>query len=122
MTGEVERAEHDAETVAVEADAPGPGADPPDDPQTVYGTIVRLRDHDRRPIVPAWLRNGRQRRAAVAWALDYSWYCVRFHAWHSPRYLGLAAFWGGWGGLLLAKRQIVWFWVWEQNALRQAAA
>lgn len=126
MSGEVigrpADGEHDAETVAVEADVPGPDADAPDDPQTVYGTIVRLRDHDRRPIVPAWLRNGRQRRTVAAWALDYAWYCVRFHAWQSPRYLGLVAFWGVWGGLRLVKRQVAWFWVWEQNALRQAAA
>lgn len=72
--------EFDSEIVAVEAAELGKPVDGPDDPRTVYGTIVARRDHDRTAIVPAWLRNPEQRREITRWAVGYSWYAVRFHA------------------------------------------
>jgi S-DNA-T family DNA segregation ATPase FtsK/SpoIIIE len=115
--------ELDAETVPVEREQLAGPVDPPDEPATLYGTIVRSRQHERRPIVPAWLRNHDQRRQFAAWAVDYVWYLVRWHAWHSPKYLGKTLLWAPWGLLRTLGRVLRWAWAEEGNwALRQHAA
>jgi hypothetical protein len=41
----------------------GGPVDPEPEPATLYGTVTRQHRHRRAPIVPAWLRNGDQRKA-----------------------------------------------------------
>ncbi|HEV2087376.1 MAG TPA: hypothetical protein VGR21_03580, partial [Cryptosporangiaceae bacterium] len=114
--------EFDAETVVVESDRLGRAVDLPDDPRTLYGTVTRIHDHERAPIVPAWLRNPAQRRQFVGWALGYAGYVVRFHTLRAPKYAVLAVFWAIVGAFRIVGRQIRWWWVIEQHGLRQAAA
>lgn len=112
----------DAETVVVDPGELGGPVDPPDEPRTLYGTIVDEQAGERRPIVPAWLRNRDQRVAFLLYFLDRIWYFARLHAWHSPVYLGKVAVFGVWGALRLLGRQFRWWWHPELFSMLQQAA
>jgi S-DNA-T family DNA segregation ATPase FtsK/SpoIIIE len=112
----------DAETVTVEPAQLGGPVDPPDEPVTLYGTIVRTREHERAPIVPAWIRNQQQRIYLARWLVRYLAYAAAFHAVRLPKYAGKVAVWAPWGVLRTTNRQIRWWWLLEQHGLRQDAA
>jgi hypothetical protein len=99
--------------------------DPADlpDPTTrrpVYVDAV-VREDDRRPIVPAALR-GPNLAPTVRLVAGRTGHRVAFHAVRSPLYVLLASVWAVVGVFRLAGRQLRWWWVSEQDALRQAAA
>lgn len=111
----------DAEVHIVEPDMLGGPVDPPDEPRTLYGTIVDSHDHRRPPIVPAWLRDREQRRAFVRQFGRMVGYHVAFHAVRSPKYATKTLVFAPWGALLLAGRQIRWWWHPELSSLMQQA-
>ena len=95
--------------------------DEPDTRAPVYVDVV-TRDHDRRPIVPASLRRGNiaatARRAASLNLHRAGYHGSRLFVLYMPLALWYAVV--GLGRLFV--RQIRWWWVIEQHALRQQAA
>jgi S-DNA-T family DNA segregation ATPase FtsK/SpoIIIE len=100
----------DAESVRVD-DGEGLGApvDRPDEQRTLYGTVTAWETAKRRPIVAAWVRNQQQRVAFVRWLVDYTWYGLRLHLFHSPKYLGKTAWYAPVGVLRLLGRLFGWW-------------
>ena len=96
--------EHDALEVAGEAQVVP--VDPPDQPKTIYATVTASRLADKRPVIPAWLRNRRERRQLVTWALDRIWHLVRFHAVRSPGYAARLVIYAPRGGWRVTRRAI----------------
>ncbi|WP_327008537.1 cell division protein FtsK [Dactylosporangium sp. NBC_01737] len=96
-------------------DEPDPGRAP------VYVDVV-TRDHERRPIIPATLRGVDNVKAAGRRAAGRAGHTLAYHAVRSPLYIVLAAFWALVGVGRLVGRQLRWWWVLEQHALRQDAA
>lgn len=88
----------------------------------VYVDVVSKPETDRRPIVPAQYRPSNLPKT-VKRAAGLHWYRTRFH---TPRlflrYLPLGTFYAIVGVFRLVNRQLAWWWVSEQQALRQEAA
>lgn len=97
------------------ADLPDPAARGP-----VYVDAV-VREDDRRPIVPAALR-GPNLAPTVRLVAGRTGHRVAYHAVRSPLYVALSSVWAVVGVFRLAGRQLRWWWVSEQEDLRQAAA
>ncbi|GAA5174936.1 FtsK/SpoIIIE domain-containing protein [Pseudonocardia eucalypti] len=65
-----------------------PEAPPDVVPGTTLGsTDLPPRPFDRRPIVPTWIRDARQRKAFVRWLAAYAWHTSAFHTVRLPKYL-----------------------------------
>ncbi|WP_030439844.1 hypothetical protein [Actinoplanes subtropicus] len=95
-------------------DEPTPGGMPVDPPPSdVRG---------RQPIVPLGLSTWGAIKSTIKYHTGVGWYHARFHAVRSPWYLIQVAFWGTYGLVKLAGRQIKWWWLTEQTGLRQRAA
>jgi S-DNA-T family DNA segregation ATPase FtsK/SpoIIIE len=115
--------EYDAETAPVDGEHLGGPVDPPDEREPLYATITRWRDHEREPLVPAWMRNRRQRVQATRWAAGFWAYAAALHVKKSPKYLAKTALWGPIGVLRTIGRVLRWATAEEGNwALRQQAA
>ena len=74
------------------------------------------------PVIPAHLRTLPGIRAAAARHAGRHWHRARFHALRSPRYLVAASAWAAVGLVRVIARQLRWWWVLEQHALRSLAA
>lgn len=61
--------------------------DPPPEKTTILATITGTRDHDRRPIIPAALRNRDERADLVRWVARFGLHVTAFHAVRVPMYL-----------------------------------
>lgn len=96
-------------------DEPEPSREP------VYVDLV-TRDHERRPVIPAALRGVSNVKAAARRAAGRAGHTIAYHAVRTPLYVVLAAFWAVIGVGRLTWRQLRWWWVLEQHALRQEAA
>ena len=87
----------------------------------VYVDVV-ARDHEQRPIIPASLRGGNL-RATVRYHTGRTVHRAAYHSWRSVLiYLPVGLFWAFIGVFRIAGRQLRWWWVTEQNHLRQEAA
>ncbi|MEV1295753.1 cell division protein FtsK [Pseudonocardia sp. NPDC049635] len=87
-------------TTSTAAAAPDPGpdrdpdrsevepvpVDPPAERRTIFATITGTREHDRRPIVPAALRNKEERADLVRWVARFGAHVTAFHAVRAPWY------------------------------------
>ncbi|MEU8185980.1 cell division protein FtsK [Micromonospora carbonacea] len=120
IPGQRTPADDDHETVDITPEPTGPPVDQPER-EPVFAAIVG-KPADRRPVIPASLRGGnlaptvKQTTSEVAHRAAY-------HAVRAPlMYLPLTMLWAGWGILRLVNRQLRWWWVVEQEPLRQAAA
>lgn len=113
--------EHDAESVIIAKETPGPDVDPPDRAATFAD--VTGPDDARRPIVPAWLRSKDQRRQAGRWALGLGAHTALYHLTRSPKYL-LKVAWYAPRGLTRGLHMAIWWARAEEGNwhLRQAAA
>lgn len=90
--------------------------------QPVYVDAVAV-DHETLPIIPAYLRGRANIKAAAKVTAKRHGRVVGFHAVRVPfMYLPLATFWSVVGVFKLTGRQLSWWWVAEQTALRQEAA
>lgn len=94
---------------------PEPTRDP------VFVDII-TRDHERRPVIPAALRGLENLKAGARRAAGRAGHTLAYHAVRTPLYVVLAAFWAVVGVGRLTGRQVRWWWVSEQGALRQEAA
>ncbi|MDQ2707634.1 MAG: hypothetical protein M3Z25_08360 [Actinomycetota bacterium] len=95
--------------------------DPPHQRQVIDVTVLASRTHDKRPIVPGWLRNRDEFRALVLWLSKYGAHATGFHLARSPMYLTRLATRspkGGWRVVVLVAR---WVFDHEQAAVRADA-
>jgi S-DNA-T family DNA segregation ATPase FtsK/SpoIIIE len=100
----------DAESVRLDTrEELGKPVDPPDQPDTLYGTVMSWEDAPRRPIAPAWVRNAEQRLAFLRWLGDYTWYAARLHVSHSPKYLAKTLWYAPIGAGRMALRLAGWW-------------
>ena len=113
----------DAEVVEVAPAALGGPVDADDSREPLYATITGIRDQERAPIVPAWLRNHDQRAQFARWVVALAAYVVAFHTVRSPKYAGKTAVWAPLGLLRSIGRALHWASAEEGNwPLRQQAA
>jgi S-DNA-T family DNA segregation ATPase FtsK/SpoIIIE len=89
--------------------------DPPHMPAAAGPAPSRL------PVLPDHLRGLDGMRRAALRTGGRAWHGARYHGIRSPLYLARAAAWAVVGVLVLAVRQIRWWWVTEQSALRSRA-
>ena len=73
----------------------------------------------RRPIVPEWVRDAAQRKAAAAWALRWTRYSAGFHALRLPKYGARVACYTPRGGIRAAVSWFRWVFDWDAHGLRQ---
>ncbi|WFG44367.1 hypothetical protein [Pseudonocardia alni] len=62
--------------------------DPPPEKATIFATITGTKDHDRRPIVPAALRNRDERADLARWVVRFGLHVTAFHIVRAPMYAG----------------------------------
>jgi S-DNA-T family DNA segregation ATPase FtsK/SpoIIIE len=99
----------------------GAPVDPPDR-KPVFGAITSRTDN-RRPIVPASLRNRDQRRVLYRWAVRYGAHTAAYHVTRSPKYAAKTAVWAPVGVVRTVVRVLRWAAAEEGNwTLRQHAA
>lgn len=122
MSDELEARPGDAESYVHEPNVIGGPVDPPAEPATLYGTVVKLQDSRRAPIIPAWLRNSDQRKAFARQFAGLALYLVGLHTTRAPKYLGKMAVFAPWGLLVLLGRQIRWATHPDLSSMMQAAA
>ncbi|HZE34294.1 MAG TPA: hypothetical protein VE198_23020, partial [Actinoallomurus sp.] len=89
------------------------------------GTVLvdpPAREGERRPIIaPQW--HGLDSIKATVRRIIGRWaYHAGYHAARAPQYAAQGGFWAGVGVFRLIGRQVRWWWVTEQHALRQHAA
>lgn len=89
-----------------------------DTPPAVYATVTGRENERRAPIVPAWLRSRDDLLATLRWQADRLWYRVRYHLWHSPKYLFRVIKWSPVGAYRIMKKVIDWVRDAEQIPLR----
>jgi S-DNA-T family DNA segregation ATPase FtsK/SpoIIIE len=112
----------DAESYEQEPGVYGGPVDPPVEPATLYGTVLRQRDGVREPIVPAWLRNSDQRKAFARKLGSNALYLSLLHTRKSPKYLAKLVVFAPWGLMVTVGRLLRWAWHPELTALEQTAA
>ncbi|GAA0333101.1 hypothetical protein NE235_13365 [Actinoallomurus spadix] len=74
------------------------------------------------PIIPPALRTWASVKASVRQIIGRWAHQAGYHAVRAPQYAMLGGFWAGVGVFRLIGRQLRWWWVTEQNTLRQYAA
>jgi S-DNA-T family DNA segregation ATPase FtsK/SpoIIIE len=84
--------------------------------------VTRRKDDRRPPIIPAWLRNGDQRKAFARQFAGLVLYVVLMRTTRSPWYLIKVGFYAPWGLLLLLGRQVRWATHPELTSMMQTAA
>lgn len=101
---------HDAETADLLPAIDGGPADAPDnDRPTVYATISWRRDEPRPPVIPAWLRNSRQRREVMRWAAGRAGYLTAYQTRQTLlRYSWAVPWYATRGALRITWRAGVW--------------
>jgi S-DNA-T family DNA segregation ATPase FtsK/SpoIIIE len=119
--------DRDAETALVGGVIEGVPVDPDEGADvpltTTWADITSRKTDSRPPILPAWLRNPRERAATVRAIADNLWYYTRRHAWHSPKYLAKTLWYTPKGLRRVLGRVLVWVTAEEGNwGLRQHAA
>jgi S-DNA-T family DNA segregation ATPase FtsK/SpoIIIE len=115
-------AEEDAESYVVEGEVIGGPVDAPIDPFEIFDVVKEAASRRRPPVIPPWLRSAEQRRVFAHQVADMVGYHIGFHTVRSPKYAVKTAWYAPIGVLSLARRQIGWWWVLEQHAIRQHAA
>jgi S-DNA-T family DNA segregation ATPase FtsK/SpoIIIE len=117
----VEYFDDDAERVQVYPDALGGPVDGPDEHRTIYADVVE-REHELRPIVPAWVRNRAQRREVARTGVSLAAYHVAYHATRAPKYAVKVAVWAPVGLVRGVWKLWAWSFDLEGFGIRQDAA
>ena len=89
-TREVERGQAapvDAEQVEIETLRQDGAVDADRTKEPLYAVITGLAEQDRAPIMPAWLRNRRERVRVPVVTLGFALYVLAFHAVRLPKYV-----------------------------------
>jgi S-DNA-T family DNA segregation ATPase FtsK/SpoIIIE len=95
--------------------------DPPEQPRTIYGTVLTTRTADRRPIVPAYLRNRQEAHDLAVWLGKYGLHVTAYHAVRLPLYAGKLAARAPLGVLVAAVTVAGWVFDREAAPLRRHA-
>jgi S-DNA-T family DNA segregation ATPase FtsK/SpoIIIE len=82
---------------------------------------ITLTPGERKPILPPALQGWVNVRATIVLACAQTWYRSRYHGIRTPLYLVALIVWAAIGAVRLALRQLHWWWVLEQHALRSKA-
>jgi S-DNA-T family DNA segregation ATPase FtsK/SpoIIIE len=90
-------------------------------PHPVAVDLVQVRE-DRLPVIPDSLRGWVNIRRTAVRVGGRHWHIARYHGLRSPVYLLAALAWAVVGVLRVLGRQLRWWWVAEQHALRSGAA
>jgi S-DNA-T family DNA segregation ATPase FtsK/SpoIIIE len=77
---------------------------------------------ERLPVIPPHLRGRANLRATLVLAAAQNWHRARYHGVRFPLYLVAVVVWAVIGLFRLAGRQLMWWWVIEQEGLRSQAA
>lgn len=109
----VEPVEVDAEVVTTEVVIGPPVDQPADDTPPMTGHV------QLEPIVPTWLRNRDDLKAALAAWARLTWYRVRKHAWLTPTYIARMLRWAPVGAARLTAKAARWAVDAEAAPLRQ---
>jgi S-DNA-T family DNA segregation ATPase FtsK/SpoIIIE len=88
--------------------------------RATYADITRA-PGERRPVLPPALQGWVNVRATIVLACAQTWYRTRYHGVRTPLYLVALAVWAVIGACRLLTRQLHWWWVLEQHALRSKA-
>jgi len=72
----------------------------------------------RRPLVPAWVLDAAQRRAALVWAAKWTGHGAAFHALRVPKYAVRACWYTPRGAARAAARWFRWVFDWDAHSLR----
>ena len=104
--------------------------DPDDGPVLVDGaevqrrpprfTVADLREGERRPIVPGWLRSRAELWGTARWAAEYSAHTGLYHLTRSPKYAGRLAARSPRGAFRVVGGFLRWLFDLEGEAVRQA--
>jgi S-DNA-T family DNA segregation ATPase FtsK/SpoIIIE len=88
--------------------------DPPDEGRTLYATVLEAKTSDRRPIVPAWLRNQDERVAVLRNVTGRTAHKTAYHVTRTPKYAAKLAVRSPVG----AGRAVLhgWRWVFDREA------
>jgi S-DNA-T family DNA segregation ATPase FtsK/SpoIIIE len=104
-----------------EPDEPPAAVDPPRLPRTLKDTALAVRDADKRPIVPAWLRDRAEATSLAVWLARYSAHVAAYHATRLPKYAVKVAWWSPRGLVVVLGRVHRWVFDGEAAPLRVAA-
>lgn len=91
------------------------------EPKTIYGTALTVRDTERRPIVPAYLRNRDEARQLARWLARFGAHVTLYHLTRSPKYALRLAWWAPRGLMLLLFHAGQWVFDAEAAPLRANA-
>jgi S-DNA-T family DNA segregation ATPase FtsK/SpoIIIE len=120
VSGEVyEPRDHESVEVGDQARDLGVPVDPPDR-KPVFAQVVARTDN-RKPIVPAVLRNREQRRILYRWAVLLGLHTAAYHATRTPKYAGRVAWRAPKGAGILALKGAKWAVHWENIERRWTA-
>ena len=96
-------------------DQPMP-VDPPDEPIDIRA--ISTRTHNKRPIIPPWMRNRHEFRALMVWLAAYGTHHTLYHTAHSPIYIARLVARSPRGGWVVIRTWWNWAWHREQTQLR----
>jgi S-DNA-T family DNA segregation ATPase FtsK/SpoIIIE len=84
------------------------------DPRTEPSPLPWSVPGERRPVVPAWVLDSAQRRAAAAWAVRWTGHATLFHLIRVPKYAARTAYYSPRGAI----RAVVWWgrWLFDLDA------
>ncbi|GAA2850171.1 FtsK/SpoIIIE domain-containing protein [Pseudonocardia halophobica] len=95
--------------------------DPPEQPRTIYATAIAVRETQKRPIVPAYLRNRDEARQLGGWLAKYGAHVALYHLTRLPKYAGKLAARAPYGVLVALLAVGAWVFDREATALRSQA-
>lgn len=112
----------DAEVIQWQAPNPdAPTVDMPDEPATIYGTVMRAQNAKRRPIVPAWARSKDERRQVARGAATAAGHTVIYHVTRTPKYVFRSTYRAPVGAGRVVRRVAGWVFDREAAPVRGAA-
>lgn len=111
----------DAEQVEIETLREGGPVDGERVKEPLYAVITGLAEQDRAPIVPAWMRDRKQRWRVPLVTAGFVVYVMVFHLLRVPKYVVLGALYSPRGAWRLGWALLSWLWVTEQLPLRLRA-
>ena len=88
--------------------------DPRDDPHT----LPWQRQHKPHPIVPEWVADAAQRKAAALWAWRWTKHATLFHLVRTPKYGVRAGYYAPRGGIRALVKWVRWLLDWDAASLR----
>jgi S-DNA-T family DNA segregation ATPase FtsK/SpoIIIE len=112
----------DAERIISRGDRDGGPVDPPNERRTVYATVTSRRTANRKPVVPAWMRNNEQRGQFIGDGVRLAGHTAAWHGTRLPKHVVKVLIFAVWGVFVGVGRVLYWANDMESFSIRQAAA